>query len=115
MKLRCSTEVECKPVPEKGASGVSIRWLLSRSEGAPHFAMRLFELAPEGHTPLHQHPWEHETFMLEGEAEIVCQSGPLKAKAGDAILVEPGEEHQFRNSSNGTTRFLCMIPLPPEH
>jgi len=114
MRVVNASLVEAEPVTETGASGASVRWLLGRPEGAPAFAMRLFELAPGGRTPLHEHAWEHEVFVLEGPAEVVTDCGPQPLAAGDAVLVLPGEQHQFRNAGSGAARFLCMIPLPED-
>lgn len=112
MKLVHASEVEPEEVTEEGAAATTVRWLLSRPEGAPNFAMRLFELAPGGRTPLHEHAWEHEVFVLEGQAEVVSKEGPVELQTGTAVLVLPGETHQFRNTGGGAARFLCMIPLP---
>jgi len=114
MKVIHSSEVPAQPVEEEGARNTTVRWLLSRPQGAPTFAMRLFELGPGGATPLHEHPWEHEVFILEGRAEVVQGSGPTPVSRGDAILVLPGERHQFRNTGDTPARMLCMIPLPEE-
>jgi len=112
MKLVHASEVDPQEVAEQGAADVTVRWLISRPEGAPTFAMRLFELAPGGHTPLHEHAWEHEVYIVEGQAEVMSREGPAKLAAGDAVLVLPHEMHQFRNTGNGAAKFLCMIPLP---
>jgi quercetin dioxygenase-like cupin family protein len=112
MKLVRASEVPAQEVREAGAERVTVRWLLSGPEGAPNFAMRLFELEPGGSTPPHEHPWEHEVFMVEGRAEVVGEEGPVTAEQGDAVLVMPNERHQFRNSGQARARFLCMIPLP---
>jgi len=112
MKIVHAYELPAQPVTEEGASGTSIRWLLSKSEGAPNFAMRLFELQPGGCTPLHSHLWEHEVFVLDGPTEVVTEEGAQPLAAGDAVLVLPEERHQFRNAGSGVARFLCMIPMP---
>ena len=112
MKLVHSSQVEPQDVAEEGASDVAVRWLISRPEGAPNFAMRLFEVRPGGYTPLHEHSWEHEVYIIEGEAEVISKSGPQGLATGDAVLVLPGETHQFRNAGTSPARFLCMIPLP---
>jgi quercetin dioxygenase-like cupin family protein len=114
MKIVHSSEVQPQPVTESGASNTTIRWLLSRPEGAPNFAMRLFELDPGGSTPLHEHAWEHEVFILEGRAEVVQDTGPTPIAPGDAILLMPGERHQIRSVGDTPVRLLCMIPLPEE-
>jgi quercetin dioxygenase-like cupin family protein len=73
--------------------------------------MRLFTVAPDGYTPKHQHAWEHEVYVLEGELEVFSEDGPRTVQAGDAVLVLLGELHQFRNTGKTEARFLCMIPV----
>lgn len=50
-----------------------VRWLITKEMGAPNFAMRLFEMKPNGHSPLHKHAWEHEVFVLEGKGQILTE------------------------------------------
>jgi quercetin dioxygenase-like cupin family protein len=112
MRVVHGPEVEPQEVTEEGAERVTVRWLLARPEGAPSFAMRLFEVAPGGHTPRHEHAWEHEVFMLEGEVEVIAGEEATALTPGDAALVLPHERHQFRNKGGATARFLCLIPFP---
>ncbi len=111
MRLVHSAEVPAQSVAEEGARSTTVRWLISRQDGAPSFAMRLFELAPGGCTPRHEHPWEHEVFVLDGPLEIVQEAGETELTAGDAVLVLPGERHQFRSRGEAPARMLCIIPL----
>ena len=103
--------VEAKPVDAEGAKGATMRELLTSREGVPTFVMRLFEIEPEGSTPFHEHPWEHEVFILEGQAQVVGEQGANDLVPGDAILVFPGEKHQFVNAGQTVIRMLCLIPL----
>jgi len=114
MKVVRSEEVPAQQVEAEGAQGTTVRWLISGPEGAPTFAMRVFEVAPGGNTPFHEHGWEHEVYILDGEAEVVSGAGAQVLSAGDAVLILPGEKHQFRNRGGAAARFLCMIPLPDE-
>ena len=114
MRIVRSNEVPAQQVEEEGAQGPTVRWLISGPEGAPTFAMRVFDVVPGGNTPLHEHDWEHEVYILGGEAEVVSEAGAQALSAGDAVLVLPGEKHQFRNRAGAAARFLCMIPLPDE-
>ncbi|HNT35606.1 MAG TPA: cupin domain-containing protein [bacterium] len=72
--------------------------------------MRLFEVQPGGHTPHHEHEWEHEVYILQGSGAIVSDEGEMEFKAGDAIWVSPKERHQFKNTGAENLRFLCLIP-----
>jgi quercetin dioxygenase-like cupin family protein len=95
---------------EEGASNLRIRWLITKNTGADNFAMRLFEMAPGGFSPLHEHPWEHEVYILEGEGVAVGMDGEKEFREGTVVFVPAGERHQFRNTGQGPVRFLCMIP-----
>jgi quercetin dioxygenase-like cupin family protein len=97
-----------------GASKVTVRWLISKEMGAENFAMRLFEVEPDGYSPLHTHWWEHEVFILEGEGVVFDGEKATAFKAGDVVFVPSGERHQFRNSSEKTLKFLCLIPYAKE-
>jgi len=92
--------------PEK----TQIRWLITKDMGAPTFAMRLFEMEPDGHSPLHTHAWEHEVFVLEGQGAIFDGEKATPLQAGDVVFVLPNELHQFRNSGEAQLKFLCLIP-----
>jgi quercetin dioxygenase-like cupin family protein len=110
MKVAHTSEVAKTAVNMEGAKDVQIQWLLGKDDGTPSFAMRLFEVQPGGHTPLHAHPHEHEVFVLEGEGIVMDEGRESPIKAEDAILVPGGCEHNFRNTGDSVLRFLCLIP-----
>ena len=102
--------VELEDVAVEGASKTKVRWLITKEMGAKNFAMRVFEIEPNGFTPLHKHPWEHEVFALEGEGEVFDGAKATPFEAGFAVFVPPGEMHQFRNSGKILLRIICLIP-----
>lgn len=110
MKVQALEQVESVPVTMEGAVGCRVRWLIGERDGAPNFAMRQFEVQPGGHTPKHSHPYEHEVYVLEGTGEILEGDVPRAFRAGDVILVQPDEIHQFRNTSQAPLKFLCLVP-----
>jgi quercetin dioxygenase-like cupin family protein len=110
MKVVPYKDIEAKEADE-GASKLKVRWLITEETGAPNFAMRLFEMEPGGHSPFHNHSWEHEVFILEGEGIVVGGSEEKKIKAGDAVFVPPKEQHQFKNNGKKKLKFLCLVPL----
>lgn len=93
-----------------GAQGAKIREVFTHREGAPNFAMRVFDVEPGGHTPYHHHNFEHEIYILAGAGEVVGEENTRPMKAGDAIFMPPNVPHQFRNTGNDTLRFICLIP-----
>lgn len=109
MKVVHYSEVPGEDAGEE-TSGVTIRWVISAEDGAPNYYMRVFEITPGGHTPLHRHAWEHEIYILDGEAELVSEEGSSRVGPGTAIFI-PGEElHQIRNPGESLLRLICTIP-----
>ena len=110
MKTTNFRDVEAQAVDDPGAKGVKIRWLISEKDGAPNFAMRLFEIEPHGHTPYHEHAWEHEVLILKGTGNLVTEEGSFPFNKGDALFVPGEEKHQFKNASQETLVFICVVP-----
>jgi quercetin dioxygenase-like cupin family protein len=110
MKVKQVREVAAQAVTAEGADGVAIRWLLGADDAPENFYMRLFELAPGGHTPRHGHPWEHEVYVLEGEGAVSSPAGEVPLAPQSVVHVPAGEEHQFRNTGRAPLRFLCLVP-----
>ena len=104
------TDVELEVPAEEGVKDVGIRWLISEKDGAKNFAMRLFEIKPGGNTPLHQHDWEHEIFILEGEGVARDKENEKPVKQGDVLFVPPMEWHQFINTGEEKMKIICLIP-----
>ena len=113
-----STEMQIKhwtDVPAQQAEGiedVTVRWVINEDDGAPHFAMRVFEVEPGRSTPYHSHWWEHEVFVLAGEGVAVQEDGEAPIVPGSVILVPGDEMHCFRNEGREVLRFICLIPFP---
>ena len=112
MKIKHIHYTEVKPeIPkEDGVKDTTIRWLITRDDGAKNFAMRLFEVKPNGYTPWHRHDWEHESFILDGEGILVTDKGNIKLSPGDVLFIPPMEWHQFKNAGDKNMKFLCLIP-----
>ena len=111
MKVIHSNTIDSAPVDMEGADKVSIRWLIAKEDGAPNFAMRLFDIQPGGHTPLHTHASEHEVFIMEGEGTVWREGKEVNVRPGTAIFVPPEEKHCFRNSGKSVFRFICLVPI----
>jgi quercetin dioxygenase-like cupin family protein len=104
------TEVPAEIPKEKDVKDTTIRWLIAKNDGAERFAMRLFEMRPGGHSPLHQHDWEHEVFIVKGSGALRDTSSSHPFEQGDVIFVKPMEWHQFVNTGKDVLQFLCIIP-----
>jgi len=100
---------EAGTVTYDDAQGAEMRPVITKDDGAPGFAMRVFTLQPEGHTPYHSHAWEHEVYILDGTGVVRSADGERRVRAGDAVFVAPHELHQFRAGAAGL-RFICCAP-----
>lgn len=95
------------------APGVTIRVLIDEEhDGAPNYALRMIEIATGGNTPDHDHPYEHENFVVEGRGQVLIAEGWHDVAPGDVIFVPPGVRHTYKNTGEETLRFLCGIPVP---
>ena len=101
-----------KTVPAmEGAKGVHKQVPLSRKDGVPTFSFRVFTIAPGGHTPFHQHNFEHMNYVINGEGISIAEDREHALKQGDFALILPGEKHQFRNSSDRQDLvIICAVP-----
>ncbi len=105
-------EREEKPIELQGSLGATVRWLIGRTTGAKTYAMRLFEIQPGGIIPLHNHPEEHQIFVLDGEARLLGHSTPTTVKKDDVVFIPSNEPHGYDNTQGSTVfRFICVIPL----
>ena len=112
MIIKNIDQVPAQDVNMEGVKDVKVRVLFGPADGAPTFAMRVFELAPGGHTPFHTHPFEHEAVLLDGDIAVVTEEGDHPLQKGDVVLMPPDEKHQFKNrSATESASFMCLVPI----
>lgn len=110
MKITNVAAVPLEQVALPGAEGCSYRVALSSRDGNLSMAMRFFEVAAAGHTPLHQHPYEHEIYVTAGAGTVWRDGQEVPLKAGDVLLIPADEKHQFKNTGPAAFQFMCLIP-----
>ncbi|HQB38013.1 MAG TPA: cupin domain-containing protein [Deltaproteobacteria bacterium] len=110
MLFKTYSEVDAVTMDNDVAKGIAARVVLGKADGACNFCMRVFEIAPNGHTPRHAHAWEHEMFIYSGKGEIFGNGKWNPVKAGDVVLVNSDEEHQIRNNSSELLAVVCLVP-----
>jgi quercetin dioxygenase-like cupin family protein len=109
MQIKQWTDVPAQQA--EGIDGVTVRWVINEDDGAPHFAMRIFDVQPGSSTPYHKHWWEHEVYVLDGKGIAVQEGGETPIGPGSVILVKGDEMHCFRNEGEHVFRFMCLIPF----
>jgi len=110
MKLITYSEVNPTRFDNGPARGVAARVVIGKTDGAANFCMRVFEIAPGGHTPKHTHAWEHEMFVHAGEGEVYGNGQWSKMKAGNVIFLPGQEEHQLKNTGQEALLVVCLVP-----
>lgn len=111
LKIGKALEIPAEEITVDGAEGVTIRWLVSKRDGAQNFQMRLFEIAPGGKTPLHTHEWEHEVYIIEGEGVLTFEGEERPFSKGHFVFVPEKREHSFTNTGEITLSFICVVPV----
>lgn len=106
------TEIPGVVMDKPGFNAMTAHFALTRDDGMPHYALRIMEFAPGGHTSLHGHLEEHEFYLVEGEALIVDGDGKqMPLLPGDVLYTAPNELHQIKNSGEKVMRLVCTIPI----
>ncbi len=104
-------QIEPEIMETDEVKGVKKRVVIGESEGAENFILRVFTLNPKGHSPKHNHPWEHEVFVLRGKGSVLLEDRLEVIEAGVAVFVPEGIEDQFVNTSEtDELEFICVIP-----
>lgn len=111
MVIKQDASVEAVPVKMEGAAGVTMRIPIGVGDGSQNMIMRLFSIAPGGHTPYHIHDYEHVVRVISGKGSVLDSNGTAHELAvGHSVFVAPNEKHQFCNGSGDVFEFTCTIP-----
>lgn len=110
MLIRRVETTEATAITMPDTSGVSMRLMVSRADGAPNFSMRHFTVAPGGHTPRHSHNYEHEVMIVAGSATVESDDSLHQVRQGDFLMIAPNTLHQFRNTGQCDLQFVCLVP-----
>ena len=102
---------QVSPTSYPGVSeGVQIREMITDQDGAPNFAMRVFDVQAGAGTPFHTHAWEHEVYIISGTGRVRTEGKETPFKAGDSVYIAPNEQHCFVADSTTPIQMICCIP-----
>lgn len=93
-----------------GVLDVVKRVLVSPADGWDGWVMRLFDIAPGGHTPRHAHDWPHINFVAEGRGELLVDGVDHDLAPGSYAYVPGGAPHQFRAAPDEALSLICIVP-----
>ncbi len=104
-------QVQAVPMKVDGAEGVEFRLLIGHDHGAASFATRQLIIAPGGHTPQHQHNYEHQILVQSGKGLVRDGDTYRGIQRGDVVFLPPNRLHQIRNTGPEPLEFICLVPL----
>ena len=102
--------IEFKDVTMDGVIGVAKAKVIGSDEGWKSHCMRVFRVTGGGHTPRHQHEWEHVNYVINGAGRLRIGETVHDLNAGDFAFVPPGIDHQFENPYDDDFEFICIVP-----
>lgn len=94
----------------KDVASVTETWIIGKAEGAENFAIRYYNIGPQGSSKKEQHPHDHGILILHGEGEVLLDDKTQPISQGDAIYIPPNIEHQLINPGQTPLGFICIIP-----
>ncbi len=101
------------PVDMEGAVSVTMCIPIGEADGSANMVMRLFCIAPGGHTPYHTHPYEHLVRVVSGRGAVLDEEGTTRELSpGMSVFVRLNEKHQFLNPYTAPFEFSCTILGP---
>ena len=92
------------------SDGVQVREMITAHDGAPTFAMRVFDVRAGAATPYHTHAWEHEVYIVSGTGRIQAEGKETPFKPVDSVYIAPNEQHCFMADPGGPVQMICCIP-----
>ena len=110
---RVLTQSEAKSMGLPGRKSLEI---VSSEKGSQAVTLRLVEIpVPKpGETPRAPHfhqGFEECIYVMSGEGCTEADSGKHPLRAGDTILIPPGEKHVTRNTGAEPLVLLCFFPV----
>lgn len=113
MKINKNDEILSAIVEMEGAKDVKMKILIGPKDESENIIMRYFTIAPGGHTPFHQHNYEHVVKIENNRGVVVDENGvENEVMKGQSLFVKPDEMHQFKNPFRENFEFICIIPNP---
>ncbi len=86
------------------------RRILGPEDGAANYVMAYRGLDPGSTAPKHIHAGEHMGFVIQGTCILQVDGVDYPVAEGDAVLVPPNAEHEWRSNSDQKAAWLVFNP-----
>lgn len=105
-----SNNIQALKVTHPDAHLAHMKALIGPPEGWDSHVLRVVEVAANGYTMKHQHPWPHINYVLSGNGIVMIDGVDHPVKAGSIAYIPADTIHQFSASSTQDLSFICIVP-----
>jgi mannose-6-phosphate isomerase-like protein (cupin superfamily) len=98
---------QCLPEKETCCTKTKVRKLLQKADCATS-EIELYEMQPNGYSPLHSHKARYTILVLEGEGIVFDGEKTLPLQVDDVVSIEANEKHQLKNVGKKPLKFLAI-------
>jgi len=105
-----ASDIKLGNVEMDGVAGLTGSKIVGPLQGWKDYTLRLFKIEPQGHSPHHQHDWEHINYVVKGKGQLQIGDDVHEIEEGDYAFVPPNIRHQFSNPHDSDFKFICIVP-----
>lgn len=98
-------------LPDLGLVPGPAQPVIAAPEGAENYIMAHRCLGGNDNSPMHGHEWEHMGFILSGSCLLIVDGKEYTVTEGDAVLVPPHADHEWRAIGANKAAWLVFNPL----
>jgi quercetin dioxygenase-like cupin family protein len=103
-------DIEKKKISGEGIQNVLKQVPVGPEQGWEDHILRVFTLQKDGHTPRHQHDWEHVNYVISGRGTLEIEGEKRELRAGSFAVVPPNKLHQYSNAGDEDFVMICIVP-----
>ncbi len=102
--------IERKIINGDGVTHMTGVNLIGPDQGWADHTLRVFRLGPDGHSPHHQHDWEHVNYVISGRGRLTIGEKVYELGPKGFAFVPPNTMHRFENPYDEDFEFICIVP-----
>lgn len=110
MAVKKYTELKLDDISSDDVDRTAMTNVIGAPDGWNSHTLRVFRIEPGGHTPRHQHDWEHVNYCISGKAQLRIGDTVTEFGRRDFAFIPPNTQHQFTNPFSDPVEFICIVP-----
>jgi len=105
---------EDRPILDRGPELPTLQRLVDRANGSSAVTVLVNHFARGETVPRHTHDVEEVLLVTAGECTVTVDGRQGTARAGDAVIVEPGAEHSVTHHSGQQSCTVVAVLGSPD-